>query len=315
MKNKVFLGAALAAFCSLAFYISSTNQMEQATLKIYGNDKAKVSKQKKFSNKTEHGNSEISTEVSTLDVTKKSNSKLTKVIKGQLGEPSDAMQVRVDDLNNPSTFSQVENSSKPITSGNVMKLFVMLAYHRGVAAKKIQGTKTYTIKNGDVKGNNSLLKVNTGYSLTYLYQLMVRQNNTDAANILLKQLGKNYVNKTAVEFGAKQSKVTKNFGGNETGTTTAKDLVNVLKKLYQGKVLDPNTNNKILGELASFPEKGLANKISGTVYRISDKNASVALIQTNGKSYVMACVTKQESFNFEKLGQSINNWFIKNQQS
>jgi hypothetical protein len=83
-----------------------------------------------------------------------------------------------------------------------------------------------------------------------------------------------------------------------------------MKKLYQGKVLGTDIDNKILGQLANFPEKGLAKNINGTVYRIADKKQGVALVQENGKTYAMALVSEEDA-DLAKVGDAINDWMVK----
>lgn len=308
MKNKIFLGAALASFCALSFYLTSINNMENATLEIYGNKKAKLSSEKKFSNKE----SENTTGVSDLLIAKKSNSQLAKKINEVLATPTASVQVNAQDLNNHATFAKVYNNQQPQEVNNTMKLFVLLAYEKGLHDKSFSN-KPIKVKSGDLTGNDPLLKAGMSYSTAYLKDLMIRQNNANAANILVDSIGKNKINEVARTFGTKNTTIDGKFGSNKVGKTTAEDLATVLQNLYQGKVLNSNIDNQILASLASFPNKGLANNINGTVYRISDSRSSVALVQTSGKTYVMSAVTSEDGLDFAKLGSEINTWFIKHQ--
>ena len=83
-----------------------------------------------------------------------------------------------------------------------------------------------------------------------------------------------------------------------------------MQKLYQGKILGTSVDNQILGQLANFPEKGLAKNINGVVYRIADKKQGAAIIQEDGKPYTMAMVS-EEYADLAKIGDSINNWMTK----
>ena len=139
---------------------------------------------------------------------------------------------------------------------------------------------------------------------------MIRQQNNNAANIILNKIGKDKVNKTAKAFGASKTEITENFGKDFTGKTSSNDLVTTMQKLYQGKVLGTDIDNQILGQLANFPEKGLAKNINGVVYKIADKKQGVALIQENGKTYAMAMVSEEDA-DLAKIGDAINNWIIK----
>ena len=139
---------------------------------------------------------------------------------------------------------------------------------------------------------------------------MMRQQNNNAANIILNKIGKDKVNETAKAFGASKTEITENFGKDFAGKTSSNDLVTTMQKLYQGKVLGTDIDNQILGQLANFPEKGLAKNINGVVYKIADKKQGAALIQENGKTYAMAMVSEEDA-DLAKIGDAINNWIIK----
>ena len=139
---------------------------------------------------------------------------------------------------------------------------------------------------------------------------MIRQQNNNAANIILNKIGKDKVNKTAKAFGASKTEITENFDKDFAGKTSSNDLVTTMQKLYQGKVLGTDIDNQILGQLANFPEKGLAKNINGVVYKIADKKQGAALIQENGKTYAMAMVSEEDA-DLAKIGDAINNWIIK----
>lgn len=312
MKNNVFLGAALASFCSLAFYITSTNHMANKTLKVYGNGQAPYSSQKTFSNKESKPESSNDENNLSLTTAKKSKPALAKVITNQLNNPVHAIQVSAVDLRSDDVFANVQNSSRPINVNNTMKLFLLIAYEKQVAQRHLNGSQTYTVKASDIKGSDALLAPNMGYSYTYLCQLMMNKNDNNAANILLNKIGKNQVNQIIKTSGAKNTKLLNDFHNEVVGTTTAQDLSLILKKLYQGKVINSASDNKVLSNMLNYPDKGLASQLTGTVYKISDKYSSAALVQSAGKTYVMTCVSHGTGFDFAKMGQTINDWFLKN---
>ncbi|WP_297817554.1 serine hydrolase [uncultured Lactobacillus sp.] len=312
MKHNVFLGAALASFCALAFYITSTNRMANKTIKVYGNGEAPYSEQKKFTNKDNKPASSTDETDLALTVSKKSNSSLAKVITKQLNNPVQAIQVSAIDLRSDDVFANVQNSSKSLNVSNMMKLFLLIAYEKQVADHHLNGSQTYTVKAGDLKGADALLAPNMGYSYTYLVQLMMNKNDNNAANIILKKIGKDQVNKIIEKAGAKNTHFSNDFHNEVVGTTTAQDLSLILKKLYQGKVINSGSDNKVLGNLLNFPDKGLATSVTGTIYKISDKYSSAALVQSAGKTYVMTSVSHATGFDFGALGKQINGWFMKN---
>lgn len=312
MKNKIFLGAILSSFCALAFYMTSINHMKTQTLEIYGNSTAKVAQKSKMKEGTKQTRiTSGESELGEAAISRNSNKNLAKAIVKASSNVQGSYQVSVKDLNNPKIFADLTNTSQDnLNAGNVLKLFVLLAYYKAVQDKSLNSATPYKVKSSDLSNGDKILKADMSYSYTYLLDLMMRQQNDNAANIILNKIGKDKVNQTAKDFGAGETEITENFGKDFSGKTSATDLVTIMKKLYQGKVLGTDIDNKILGQLANFPEKGLAKNINGTVYRIADKKQGVALVQENGKTYAMALVSEEDA-DLAKVGDAINDWMVK----
>lgn len=312
MKNKIFLGAILSSFCALAFYMTSINHMKTQTLEIYGNSTAKVAQKSKMKEGTKQTRiTSGESEIGEAAISRNSNKNLAKAIVKASSNVQGSYQVSVKDLNNPKIFADLTNTSQDnLNAGNVLKLFVLLAYYKAVQDKSLNSATPYKVKSSDLNNGDKVLKADMSYSYTYLLDLMMRQQNDNAANIILNKIGKDKVNQTAKDFGVGETEITENFGKDFSGKTSAADLVTIMKKLYQGKVLGTDIDNQILGQLANFPEKGLAKNINGTVYRIADKKQGVALVQENGKTYAMALVS-QEDADLAKVGNAINDWMVK----
>lgn len=312
MKNKIFLGAILSSFCALAFYMTSINHMKTQTLEIYGNSTAKVAQKSKMKEGTKQTRiTSGESEIGEAAISKNSNKNLAKDIVKASSNVQGNYQVSVKDLNNPKIFADLTNTSQDnLNAGNVLKLFVLLAYYKAVQDKSLNSATPYKVKLSDLNGGDKVLKTDMAYSYTYLLDLMMRQQNNNAANIILNKIGKEKVNQTAKEFGAGNTEITDNFGKDFAGKTSSGDLVNTMQKLHQGKILGTNLDNQILGQLANFPEKGLAKNISGVVYKIADKKQGAAIIQEDGKTYTMAMVSEEDA-DLAKIGDSINNWMIK----
>lgn len=312
MKNKIFLGAILSSFCALAFYMTSINHMKTKTLEIYGNSTAKIAQKSKMQegSKSRNSNSRES-EIGEAALSKHSNKSLAKAIVKVSSSAQGSYQLSVKDLNNPKIFVDLTNTSQDsLNAGNVLKLFVLLAYYKAVQDKKLNSSTPYKVKSSDLNGGDKVLKADMAYAYPYLLDSMMRQKNNNAANIILNKVGKDKVNQVAKEYGAKNTEITDNFGKDFVGKTTSSDLITTLQKLYQGKVLGTTIDNQILGQLANYPEKGLAKNINGVVYRVADKKQGAALIQKNGKTYAMAMVSEGD-IDLAKVGDAINKWMNK----
>lgn len=157
---------------------------------------------------------------------------------------------------------------------------------------------------GDVKGKG--LVVNTSYAYPFLIQQMMYHNSNDAANILVKVLKLEYINKVAAELGAKSTKIINSFDQKDVGQTTANDMITIFTKLYRRQILTVNDCNLILRLLNTYPNKGLAAGIPGICHYISDDNASCCLVNKNGKVYIIAAIGGDKN-RFNQLGKDVYN--------
>lgn len=135
MKNKIFLGAILSSFCALAFYMTSINHMKVQTLEIYGNSTAKVAQKSKMKegSKQTRLNTNGESEIGEAAVSKNSNKSLAKEIVKSSSSVQGNYQVSVKDLNNTKVFVDLTNTSQDsLNAGNVLKLYVLLAYYKAV---------------------------------------------------------------------------------------------------------------------------------------------------------------------------------------
>ena len=150
------------------------------------------------------------------------------------------------------------------------------------------------------------LIVNTSYAYPFLIQQMMYHNSNDAANILVKVLKLEYINKVAAELGAKSTKIINSFDQKDVGQTTANDMITIFTKLYRRQILTVNDCNLILRLLNTYPNKGLAAGIPGICHYISDDNASCCLVNKNGKVYIIAAIGGDKN-RFNQLGKDVYN--------
>lgn len=303
MKNKVLLGSIFVAFCSLFLYLTNTARVENTELRIKESNSSKINSHKNSNFKSSTESSDISPD--SLKKADSSNASLANTIIQNIDNATSPIQVATQNLGDEEQSANIKNIDQPQDVNSVLKLFVLIAYE-----KENKASQNFKVNSEDVQPNDSALQAGVEYSGSFLKNLMMHQNNNDAANVLLHAIGKEKVNEVAKNIGASETEITGKFGEDKVGKTTADDLELVLKKLYQGKIKNTNEDNQVLDQLKNYPEKGLASQVSGTVYRISDKYASVALVKSeNGKTYIMSSVSGKEGFNFEKVGTAINSWY------
>lgn len=316
MKNKIFFGSALVAFCSLAFYMTNINRIKTTKIEIYHGNTTKVNKKKQGekssvkSSAPKKSKKKVAEKKSTSEVMVAAGStkKIIQAVEKSIGKQKEAYQVSFVDLDKSGNFARVTNTNQSsLKAKNSLKFYLLLAYENAVKSKKIISNRSYKIKSSDqLSKEDKMLKTGLQYSYVYIRNMMINHDSDMAANILLKKIGRSQVNKVAKKFGATNTKITGKFGTDNVGETSASDMTTVIKALYQGKVLGIMHDTKVIGYMTDSQNKGLTEKIKGTVYKVSGSNGSVALVEVNGKNYAVACINEKSGFDYGALGKAID---------
>lgn len=311
MKHKILIGSLIVTLFAFILYTSNIKRVENAQLKIVEPNNSKVAKNKKKTKEPKVKKLEKPKEpkVNSIEYSnhvkaqKGSNQKLVKQIKKVMGI-DDSFQVVAQDLTNSSHFAVVFNTNKAHDAGKTMRLFLLIAlYEQEQKGKMGSRTAIKISKKGKAKGDK-MFQVGITYGVSYLRSAMLKGNKT-AASALTRKIGVNNIDQVAKKMGATQTKVNSNM----TGQTTANDLAKTMIGLYQGRVLNRQYASRVLATLAK-ERPSLVSGLSGGIYAIGDDDFAVAIVQTNGRAYCMSVWSTQHK-NFNKLGKTVNAWFIK----
>ncbi|CBL51113.1 serine hydrolase [Lactobacillus crispatus] len=311
MKHKILIGSLIVTLFALILYISNIKRVENAQLKIVEPNNSKVAKNKKKTKEPKVKKLEKPKEpkVNSIEYSnhvkaqKGSNQKLVKQIKKVMGI-DDSFQVVAQDLTNSSHFAVVSNTNKAHDAGKTMRLFLLIALYEQEQKGKMGSRTAIKISKKDKAKGDKMFQVGITYGVSYLRSAMLKGNKT-AASALTRKIGVNNIDQVAKKMGATQTKVNSNM----TGQTTANDLAKTMIGLYQGRVLNRQYASRVLATLAK-ERPSLVSGLSGGIYAIGDDDFAVAIVQTNGRAYCMSVWSTQHK-NFNKLGKTVNAWFIK----
>ncbi|WP_240408084.1 serine hydrolase [Lactobacillus crispatus] len=304
MKHKILIGSLIVTLFAFILYTSNIKRVENAQLKIVEPNNSKVAKNKKKTKEPKVKKLEKPKEpkVNSIEYSnhvkaqKGSNQKLVKQIKKVMGI-DDSFQVVAQDLTNSSHFAVVFNTNKAHDAGKTMRLFLLIALYEQEQKGKMGSRTAIKISKKDKAKGDKMFQVGITYGVSYLRSAMLKGNKT-AASALTRKIGVN-------NMGATQTKVNSNM----TGQTTANDLAKTMIGLYQGRVLNRQYASRVLATLAK-ERPSLVSGLSGGIYAIGDDDFAVAIVQTNGRAYCMSVWSTQHK-NFNKLGKTVNAWFIK----
>lgn len=311
MKHKILIGSLIVTLFAFILYTSNIKRVENAQLKIVEPNNSKVAKNKKKTKEPKVKKLEKPKEpkVNSIEYSnhvkaqKGSNQKLVKQIKKVMGI-DDSFQVVAQDLTNSSHFAVVFNTNKAHDAGKTMRLFLLIALYEQEQKGKMGSRTAIKISKKDKAKGDKMFQVGITYGVSYLRSAMLKGNKT-AASALTRKIGVNNIDQVAKKMGATQTKVNSNM----TGQTTANDLAKTMIGLYQGRVLNRQYASRVLATLAK-ERPSLVSGLSGGIYAIGDDNFAVAIVQTNGRAYCMSVWSTQHK-NFNKLGKTVNAWFIK----
>lgn len=311
MKHKILIGSLIVTLFAFILYTSNIKRVENAQLKIVEPNNSKVAKNKKKTKEPKVKKLEKPKEpkVNSIEYSnhvkaqKGSNQKLVKQIKKVMGI-DDSFQVVAQDLTNSSHFAVVFNTNKAHDAGKTMRLFLLIALYEQEQKGKMGSRTAIKISKKDKAKGDKMFQVGITYGVSYLRSAMLKGNKT-AASALTRKIGVNNIDQVAKKMGATQTKVNSNM----TGQTTANDLAKTMIVLYQGRVLNRQYASRVLATLAK-ERPSLVSGLSGGIYAIGDDDFAVAIVQTNGRAYCMSVWSTQHK-NFNKLGKTVNAWFIK----
>ncbi|MDK6665694.1 serine hydrolase [Lactobacillus crispatus] len=311
MKHKILIGSLIVTLFAFILYTSNIKRVENAQLKIVEPNNSKVAKNKKKTKEPKVKKLEKPKEpkVNSIEYSnhvkaqKGSNQKLVKQIKKVMGI-DDSFQVVAQDLTNSSHFAVVFNTNKAHDAGKTMRLFLLIALYEQEKKGKMGSRTAIKISKKDKAKGDKMFQVGITYGVSYLRSAMLKGNKT-AASALTRKIGVNNIDQVAKKMGATQTKVNSNM----TGQTTANDLAKTMIGLYQGRVLNRQYASRVLATLAK-ERPSLVSGLSGGIYAIGDDDFAVAIVQTNGRAYCMSVWSTQHK-NFNKLGKTVNAWFIK----
>ena len=203
----------------------------------------------------------------------------------------------------------MNTGQKTFNVGNILQLYVLLAYQQAVKTGAIKANATHQVTAAELVGHSSSLRVGTTYGDQYIITQMLH-NDLTASNIMLKVVTPDRVNRVARQYGASQTKITAKFGASKVGVTTATDLSVTLQALYQGKGLGNPWDRQVLTQLASYPVRNISQNVSGTIAQISDAHNSAALITIGKHTVVIAAVSDGLGSKLPALGQAVDQFFL-----
>ncbi|MBO0409418.1 serine hydrolase [Enterococcus hulanensis] len=195
----------------------------------------------------------ISTEQSTQSAFNKQEvSNLADSTVGKLQNKTGVFVSMIDEKN----IDYEKSGTAPIRAASIIKLFLMEAFYREVNEGTIRLDEPYVLKDTDkVSGTGVLQNYAEGTELTYedLIRHMIVDSDNTAGNIVMNILGgPENITKFIYTQGFNDTRIERKFvdstalAAGKDNYTSAVDVGNLLKKIYQRKAVSPRYDQQML---------------------------------------------------------------------
>ncbi len=190
------------------------------------------------------------------------------------------------------------NADEPMPTASLIKLAVMIEAYQQQAEGKVKLTDPVTLHKADKVPGSGILTYHFSDGATFplrdAIRLMIVFSDNTATNLVLDKIGIGSTAQRMEAWGYPNTKInakvyrgsttsidparTKKFG---LGSTTARDMVGLLEKLHQGKIVSPEACKEMLEHLKKCEDKDKFPRFlpAGTV--VAHKTGSVNEVRTD----------------------------------
>ena len=149
-----------------------------------------------------------------------------------------------------------------IKSASVIKVFVMAAAYKKIKEGKLDPKKTITLTSDMKVGGTGILqgmKNGTKKTMEELIELMITVSDNTASNMVVRELGFDYINKTIAEIGCKDTKLGYYFiltaPKGVRNTISVRDLNLFYEMLYTNSYLGKEYDQKMIKIMSKVSNK------------------------------------------------------------
>lgn len=191
------------------------------------------------------------------------------------------------------------NADTPMPTASLIKLAIMVATYKQVEAGKANLDTMVTLKKEDKVPGSGILTKNfsegASFPLKDAIRLMIAYSDNTATNLVLDQVGIATVNQVIEALGYPNTKINaKVFKGSTTsvapertkefglGSTTARETVELLEKIHQGKAASQESCKAVLEHLKHCEDKDMLPRHLPPGTALAQKTGAVSDARTAG---------------------------------
>ena len=204
--------------------------------------------------------------------------------------------VAIKHLGTGETFLHDEDDEMPTAS--LIKFPIMLEVYMQVSEGKVKLSDMLTLRKADMVPGSGILTYHfsdgASFSLRDATRLMMVYSDNTATNMVLDKIGLDSTNKRLDAWGLPKTKLNaKVFLGSKTsldpartkkfglGSTTAREMMLLLEKVHQGKVVSPEVCKEMLGHMKKCDDKLKLKRYLPEKMEIAHKSGTVSDARTD----------------------------------
>ena len=190
------------------------------------------------------------------------------------------------------------NADEPMPTASLIKFMVMIEFYQQVAEGKLRPGDMVTLKDADKVPGSGILTYHfsegASFPLRDAVRLMIVYSDNTATNLVLDKIGIASTGQRMQAWGFPNSRIhAKVFRGDTTsidpertkrfglGSTTARESIQLLEKLHQGKLVSADASKEMLGHMKKCDDKSKLKRFLPEKVAVAHKSGSVSDVKTD----------------------------------
>ncbi len=199
------------------------------------------------------------------------------------------------------------NASRPIAAASVIKVPILVAFFQAVDQGIIGLDEMLVLKKEQSAGGSGVLQsqpIGTEIPALEAATLMITVSDNTATNLIVDRLGgMDTLNRTFQRWGLKDTQLVWQLPDLEgTNKTSALDMIGLLAKIEEGKLLTPRSRDRVLDIMRRTQTTPLLSEGLGEGARLANKTGNIKDVvgdvgiidMPNGKRYLAAVLVERE---------------------
>lgn len=190
------------------------------------------------------------------------------------------------------------DADTPMPTASLIKFPVMLEVYMQALEGKVKLSDLVVLRKEDMVPGAGILtyhfSAGATFSLRDAVRLMIVYSDNTATNLVLDKIGIAATGKRMAEWGCPNTKINaKVFRGSTTsidpaatkkfglGSTTAREMVTLLERLHQGKLVSPEACKEMIGHLKKCEDGTKLKRLLPAKIEVAHKTGSVSDVKTD----------------------------------